>query len=159
MLRYTYTFRNVHRAACVSVVSETQWVRQTETEFERGVWQISVTMCLRDSSRVLYTCCLWWSTHIKEKQASHGAEAANSHITKTTVIQSLRFWRLPSLYRQRFVYSHFIQRQSGKEGDPTTKALWHQKDDHLQCHDTYFINFFLFIFCFSCHIYVSNSFY
>lgn len=53
---------------------QTESERMRDRQRERGFWQISVTMCLTATSSVLFTQCLWWSTHIKVKQESHAAK-------------------------------------------------------------------------------------
>lgn len=63
---------------------EREWDRQTETEWERGGWQISVTMCLTATFLSAFLPQrLWWSTHMKAKEAMHAAKTVNGTITDT----------------------------------------------------------------------------
>lgn len=50
--------------------ADREWENERQTERERGVWQI----CLTATSSVLFTQCLWWSTHIKVKEEAHAAK-------------------------------------------------------------------------------------
>lgn len=73
--------------------------RQTQTGWER-VWHVSVTMCLRATSSVLFTQRLWWSKHMKVRQT------------------------FPLSFEQ-FVYSQ--PKQRGSDEHKTKPARWHDE--------------------------------
>lgn len=84
-------------------------LHRDEKERDRGVWQISVTMCLTATSSVLFTQCLWWSTHMKESEggfawSQNGEQHHYAYKTTVTCSWSQRIWRVTSPHLQQTVY-------------------------------------------------------